>query len=180
MIFGMESDKKEDLLARRDFIRKSATDSYQCAIMTPLPGTVLYERMHAQNRIIKMNYPSDWQEYDCHVATINTPNLSPSDTEEIMYGIWLSLYNKEAIRRKMFRTLWNTKSFTTAYWAYASNHNYGRMFLERFFTIDDDGLDSRLEWKKRKRSLYLRMTDIVILLIYKLAWEKILRRISNK
>ena len=46
MIFGMEGDKKEDLYIRRDFIRNSSIDSYQCAILTPLPGTALYDRMY--------------------------------------------------------------------------------------------------------------------------------------
>jgi radical SAM superfamily enzyme YgiQ (UPF0313 family) len=179
MIFGMESDKEEDLLARRDFIRNSAADSYQCAIMTPLPGTGLYERLKSQDRIVMNNYPADWQQYDCHIATINTPNLPPEETERIMYQVWLSLYNKEAIRRKMFRTLWNTRSFKAAYWAYASNHNYGRMFLERFFDTDPGGLNIKLEWKTKKKSFYLRSTDLIMWLIYQLAWNKILRRISG-
>jgi radical SAM superfamily enzyme YgiQ (UPF0313 family) len=180
MIFGMESDKEEDLVARRDFIRNSSIDSYQCAIMTPLPGTVLFERLQTQKRIVMNNYPADWQQYDCHIATINTPNLDVLETERIMHQVWLSLYNKETLRRKMFRTLWNTKSFRTAYWAYASNHNYGRMFLERFFDSDPKGVNIKLEWKNRKRSLYLKMTDVVIWLIYQLAWNKTLKRISGK
>jgi len=179
MIFGMESDKKEDLYARRDFVLNSAVDSYQCAIMTPLPGTVLFDRMKAQNRIVLNNYPADWQQYDCQVATINTPNLDHNETDLIMHEIWLSLYNKEAMRRKMFRTFWNTKSFRTAYWAYAANHNYGRMFLERFFHTDSDGVNSNLEWKKRKRSVYLRFTNVIIWLIYQLSWNRIVKRIAG-
>ena len=179
MIFGMESDREEDLYARRDFILSSSADSYQSAIMTPLPGTVLFERLKNQDRITMNNYPDDWQQYDCHIATVNTPNLKAVQTEETMYKIWLSLYNKEAIRKKMFRTLWNTKSFTAAYWAYASNHNYGRMFLERFFDSDPNGLNKKLEWKNRKKSFYLRMTDIALWMIYQTAWNRILKQISG-
>jgi len=180
MIFGMESDREEDLLARRDFILNSSIDSYQCAIMTPLPGTVLFDRLKARNSIVINNYPSDWQQYDCHVATVNTPNLDYLETERIMREIWLSLYNKEILRKKMFRTLWNTRSFRTAYWAYASNHNYGRMFLERFLDTDPEGVNIRLEWKDRKRSFYLKFTDVVVWLIYQIAWNRTLRRISGK
>ena len=131
MIFGMESDRKEDLYARGEFIRKSTIDAYQCTILTPLPGTGLYERLEKQERIVFNNYPADWQHYHFMVGTVNTPNLTIPELESGMHEIWHNLYNKEAMRRKMFRTLWNTRSFTTAYWTYATNHNYGRMFLEK-------------------------------------------------
>lgn len=180
MIFGMESDKKEDLYARRDFILKSAIDTYQCTILTPLPGTMLFDRMNAQNRIELKNYPTDWQQYDGMYATVNTPNLNREEMEDAMKDIWMSLYNKESMRRKMFRTLWNTKSFKTAYWTYASIHNYGRMFLERFFNTIPDGIDEKFEWKNRKRTFYLKFTDKVIWLFYQLAWMKIVKHFSGR
>lgn len=179
MIFGMESDRVTDLFARRDYILSSSIDAYQCAVMTPLPGTVLFDRLKAQNRIVLTDYPSDWQEYDCHIATIDTPCLPHDETDRAMYEIWLSLYNKKTIRKKMFRTLRNTRSFRTAYWAYAANHNYGRMFLERFIHTDPVGVNLKLEWKGKKRSFYLRLTDITLWLIYLIYWNKILKRISG-
>ena len=179
MIFGMESDKKADLLARRDFVLKSSIDAYQCAIMTPLPGTVLFDRMKLQNRIVMNSYPSDWQQYDCQVATINTPNMDHAEIDTVMHEIWKSIYNKETMRRKMFRTLWNTRSFRTAYWAYAANHNYGRMFLERFFSTGPDGINVNFEWNNRKRSVYLKITNVLLLFIYRFSWNKIVKRISQ-
>lgn len=179
MIFGMESDKKEDLFARRDYILRSSLDAYQCAIMTPLPGTVLFERVKARNQIVLNNYPDDWQQYDCHAATIDTASMDHADIDRSMYEIWLSLYNKKTIRKKMFRTLWNTRSFRTAYWAYAANHNYGRMFLERFIQTDKECLNSRLEWVGKKRSMYLKLTDALLWVFYQTAWKKILKRVSG-
>jgi radical SAM superfamily enzyme YgiQ (UPF0313 family) len=178
MMFGMENDNKEDLCARRDFIKNSAVDSYQCTILTPLPGTVLFDRMKLQNRIALNDYPSDWQHYDGTRATANMPNMSPEDIESTMHEIWPDLYNKETMRRKMFRTLWNTRSFMTAYWSYASNHNYGRMFFENFSVTDPNGLNSNFEWKNHKRTLYLKMTDKVIWLLYQLFWTRMIKRLS--
>ncbi|MEI7727499.1 MAG: radical SAM protein [Bacteroidota bacterium] len=180
MIFGMDSDKKEDLFARRDFIKKCTVDSYQCTILTPLPGTALFNRMNSQNRIVVNDYPTDWQQYDNTRATIKMPNMSIGEIESTMHEIWLSLYNKETMRRKMFRTLWNTKSFMTAYWSYASNHNYGRMFFENISVTHPNGVKSNLEWKNRKRTMYLKITDMVVWLIYQLAWTKMIKRLSGK
>jgi radical SAM superfamily enzyme YgiQ (UPF0313 family) len=178
MIFGMENDSKEDLLARRDFIRNSSIDTYQCTILTPLPGTVLFDRLKAGNRIELNNYPADWQQYDGMMSTVSTHQLQRKELDEIMREIWMSLYNKETMRRKMFRTLWNTRSFSTAYWTYATSHNYGRMFLERFFAIDPNGVNDKLEWKNRKRSIYLKFTDKIIWLFYQIIWGKIAKRYS--
>lgn len=179
MIFGMESDTIEDLYARRDFIKKSSIDSFQCTILTPLPGTLLFNRMKAQDRIILNNYPDDWQEYDNTRAAIRMPHMTPGEIESAMHEIWLSLYNKEAMRRKMFRTLWNTKSFTTAYWAYATNHNYGRMFFEDIAQTHPNQVNANLEWKNRKRSLYLKFTDMVLILIYQFNWKKMIARLTT-
>lgn len=180
MIFGMESDTKEDFFARRDFIFNSSIDTYQCTILTPLPGTVLFDRLKAGNRIELNNYPADWKQYDGMMATVSTTNLQREELDETMREIWMSLYNKETMRRKMFRTLWNTRSFKTAYRTYATSHNYGRMFLERFFDTDPNGVNDKFEWKNRKRSMYLKITDKVIWLFYQLSWNRMVKRFAGR
>jgi len=180
MIFGMENDSKEDLRARRDFIRNSSVDSYQCTILTPLPGTVLYDRMKSRNRIVLRDYPSDWQHYHCMLATSDTATMDHREIDAAMNDIWMSLYNKEAMRRKMFRTLWNTRSMKTAYWAYGYNHSYGRMFLEGVFDTYEDGVDRNFEWKNRSRPLFLKLTDYILMLFYKTTWKKTSRYFAGK
>jgi radical SAM superfamily enzyme YgiQ (UPF0313 family) len=180
IIFGLESDKKQDLFDRRDFIRKSSIDMYQCTILTPLPGTVLFDRMSDQNLIVKNHYPNDWQQYHFFISTVNTPNMKREEIESSMHQIWMSLFNKETMRRKMFRTLWNTKSFKTAYFAYAGNHSYGRMFLEDVFHTHPDGVDINFEWKNRKRTLYLKITDKILWLFYQLSWRHIVKHFAGR
>ncbi len=180
MIFGMESDREDDLHARGEFIRYSSIDAYQCTILTPLPGTGLYDRLKAQNRIGLTNYPSDWQQYHFMAATINTPNMTIGEIDTTMQDIWTNLYDKVAMRRKMFRTLWNTKSFTTAYWAYATNHNYGRMLVDGIYEPGLNNPVSASSVTNFKRILYLKCTDKIIWLIYQLVWTRMLKRLSAK
>lgn len=181
MIFGLDSDTREDLLARRDFILKSSIDSFQCTIITPLPGTQLFMRFKSEpGRIVKNNFPYDWQHYHCMKAVINSARMTHEELETIMREIWLSLYNKETIRKKMLRTLRQTKSFEVAYWTYSSNHNYGRMALEDIIEKDPQGVTRNMEWKNRKRSLYLNLTDKLLMLIYLFKWNRIAGRYANK
>jgi radical SAM superfamily enzyme YgiQ (UPF0313 family) len=180
IIFGLESDKKEDLYARRDYMQKSSIDMYQTTILTPLPGTTLYDRMKERKQIVLNNYPNDWQHYHFFISTVNTPNMKLEEIESSMHEIWQSLYNKESLRRKMFRTLWNTRSFKTAYFAYAGNHSYGRMFLEGVFHTYPDGVGTNLEWKNRKRTFYLKFTDKVLWLLYQISWNKIVKHFVGR
>jgi radical SAM superfamily enzyme YgiQ (UPF0313 family) len=179
MMFGMESDTKEDLYARRDFILKSSIDLYQCGVLMPLPGTSLYQRMREQDRIVRDNYPHDWQYYDTTSATMDMPNISLSEIDSAMHEIWLSLYNKKVMRRKLFRTLWNTRSFVTAYWSYHGIHNYGRIYLENTFLDHPHLIDYNFEWKNRNRSFFLKSTDKILWLIYRLSWHRIRRNFDK-
>lgn len=176
MIFGMESDSLEDLYARRDFIKNSSVDSYQVTILTPIPGTVLFDRMGAHDRIVRNNYPHDWRLYDGTKAVLNMPLLTNHEISAAMENIWLSLYSKEPVRRRLFKTLFTTRSFKTAYWSYGINHAYSRMCLEGIYNIDGKTDKD----KNGKRSLYLRLTDKLVWLLYQFAWKGITRSFAGK
>lgn len=176
LLFGLETDRMEDLYARGKFLLKSRLDSYQCTILTPLPGTVLYDRLKEQGRILLDNYPEDWQHYHFMTGTVNTPNMTADEINSSMNQVWPYIYSKFNMRRKMFRTLWNTKRFTTAYWAYGTNHNYGRMTCEGLHL--QGGITSWVyssTWKNIMQWLYLKITDKIIWLMYQLYWYKIIR-----
>lgn len=176
MIFAMESDTLDDLYARRDFIKRSSIDSVQSCILTPLPGTTLFRRMEEQNRIVVNNYPSDWQYYDGTNPILDMPHLNTAEIRTAMKEIWLSIYSKEAVRHQLFKTLWQTKSFNTAYWSYGINHAYSRMLLEGIYRIDcPEDVN-----KNGRRSLYLRLTDKLVWLLYQLPWRGIVRSFAGK
>lgn len=170
IIFAMESDTIEDMYARRDFILNSSIDCYQTTILTPLPGTVVFDRL--KDRIVKKNFPADWPNYQWSVPLLDMPNMSADQIGIEMRNIWLSIYNKESIRRKMLRTLWNTKSLVAAYYAYSTNHTYGRMMLEMYIKDDPDAVDYNMEWKSKPRSAYLKMTDKLLRIFYLLKWNR--------
>lgn len=180
MIFGMESDGPEELYARRDFILNSGIDAIQSSIMTPLPGTGLYERMKAGKQIVLNNYPSDWRFYHFMHATMGTSKMSRDELETTMKDIWFSMYNKDNIRKMMFRTLRRTRNPKAAYWVYGTNHNYGRIVLEHLINDQPDGLNRNLEWNSGKRSIYLKLTDYLLILLYAFSWNKMVDRFRGR
>jgi hypothetical protein len=100
--------------------------------------------------------------------------MSAARLKELMLQVNRSLYCKENLRRRMFKTLWRTRSFIAAYQAYSYNFTYGRMGLEEEIYQDTikEGLNMNLEWKNRPRSKYLNRTDWIIALFYKTVWRR--------
>ena len=141
-IFGLDTDSEQDLINRKDFILNSSADCYQTGILTPLPGTRTYKRMEEEGRIIRTNYPEDWQYYSVIDVTFKPNNMSPEKLKEVMDNNWLELYDKKTITRKFIKTLRGTKDIQSSTWAVSTNMSYRNIMHELFgskelFTIED-------------------------------------------
>jgi len=148
-MFGNENDTRESMLRRVNYIVNSGIDICQMTILTPMPGTRLYDKWFAEGRIEKANYPEDWKHYDALSPVVKYPGMSSSEMKTTMEEMFVRMYNRKTIRKMFIRSLFNTRSLTTAYWAYVSNYNYYRMVLEdRIMAGDPD----YIFWKKNCRT----------------------------
>jgi radical SAM superfamily enzyme YgiQ (UPF0313 family) len=96
-------------------------DAMQATIVTPLPGTGLYERLHRENRLLYTNYPEDWERYH-FMEVIHRPlTMQPEELMEEMWKNWKVMYDHKIIQKKMLRTLKATNSKQAAAWSYLSN-----------------------------------------------------------
>lgn len=130
-IFGLEGDTVKDLHRRQRFIQKSGVDAVQATILTPAPGTALYDRMDAEKNIFRQDYPSDWQRYHSEEVVFKPDQMTPEELEYNMYIIWHKIYNKTSMRLRFLRSLWLTRSFKSALWAYVGNWHYRRIVFEK-------------------------------------------------
>jgi radical SAM superfamily enzyme YgiQ (UPF0313 family) len=129
-IYGLESDTPETMRRRTEYINSAAIDAVQATILTPLPGTALFNRMKADGKIIFDNFPHDWQKYDFAEIVFRHNNM---DREEFMKEVrinWDLLYNDDILKRKFLRTLKQTKSTLAGIWSYGSNLQYHNMVYE--------------------------------------------------
>jgi radical SAM superfamily enzyme YgiQ (UPF0313 family) len=60
-IVGFDSDDKSCFESLLEFVAKSKVDVVDVAVLTPYPGTILYERLKSQNRLIDNQW---WLKYD--------------------------------------------------------------------------------------------------------------------
>ncbi|MGB4655587.1 MAG: radical SAM protein [Bacteroidales bacterium] len=129
-IFGLDSDTKQMLSDRGDYIIKSSVDTYQTTVLTPLPGTPLYRKFEEEERLLKTYYPNDWDYYDMREPVFKLNKMSNTEFIKEMDDVWHKIYNRRTARWKFIRTVINTKSLLTAIWTYGSIYNYYNIIFE--------------------------------------------------
>ncbi len=140
-IFGLETDTKQDVIDRGNYIQNNDIDAYQLGILTPMPGTKTYYDLKAQQRILKTNYPFDWQYYSVEDVTIIPGSIDIEDFINEMKIMVYKLYGKKVITRKFISTLRATHNMEAAVWALSTNISYRNMLSDMFedkqFSIED-------------------------------------------
>jgi len=124
-ILGSDGDNRDIFEKTIEFVHETGIDGCQFTIMTPFPGTRLYEQMRNEARLLYTNYPEDWVRYNAYEAVIEPRNMT---IDELKTG-WRSVYDGTstfgASLKRSMKTFKNTGSFTNAsinlFWNY---YNY--------------------------------------------------------
>ena len=131
LIYGLDSDTRQDLFDRTRFAIESRMDAMQATIVTPLPGTELFKRLEREGRLVFTNFPEDWEHYHFMEVVHRPGQMSQQTLMDAMLENWDILYDHKVIQKKMLQTLKFTGSKKAAAWSYLSNverHNvvFGR------------------------------------------------------
>jgi len=124
LIFGWDSDTPETIRARTRFALNCGADSFQTSILTPLPGTQLFDKIAGEKRLLYSNFPHDWQRYDYFETTIRHPVIPAVLLDHEISIALRNIFSPFNIVIRNIKTLWNTRRFSTAmilslnYWHY--------------------------------------------------------------
>ena len=125
--FGLPGETRETIKETIDLALELDPHSVQFSIITPFPGTALYEELDAQGRILT----KDFSMYDGHYSCVFQPdNLAPADLEEAKqyaYRLWADYKRKKRgflgdIRK--FFNYWQGQSLGEAFSKTKSYLNY--------------------------------------------------------
>lgn len=130
-IFGMETDSVESLEKRTKYVLSSSVDVVQASVMTPLPGTKLFDKISREDRLLCRNFPKDWQHFHFSDVVFKPAGMTAEELARATDSAYRKICNMNAIRLKFIRTLWNTRSLRSAVWAWNSNMNYRSVGLEK-------------------------------------------------
>ncbi|NQU33757.1 MAG: B12-binding domain-containing radical SAM protein [Bacteroidetes bacterium] len=129
-IYGLDTDTPETIENRTKYIIDSNIDAMQATILTPLPGTPLFDRMLEEDRLIYNDFPVDWSRYD-FVEVVFKPKLMSAGTlTNSIDKAWKMLYDNKRLKRKFINALKSTKNPVSASWSYNSNLHYHNLVFE--------------------------------------------------
>jgi len=94
-ILGFDKDTKEDFRSIEDFVIENKIFG-QFAILTPLPGTELYDEFKKSGRIIEKK---SWKYYTFLDCVITHPNFTADELEKEASELWRVTYSQEHFSR---------------------------------------------------------------------------------
>ena len=129
-IFGMDGDSVERLERRADFMIQSGVDVMQAAIMTPLPGTKLFQRLEREGRLLFTQFPQDWVRYDLTDLVHQPKDMDRQTLWDAIQGCIQRIYSMPILKAKAKQTLVATGSPEATAFAYRANMVYRNISLE--------------------------------------------------
>jgi hypothetical protein len=117
----MDHDLMENMWQTFNYLKKHKIWNAIFWILTPLPGTDLFEEMVQAGRIIEF----DWSKYDMNHVVFKPINFSPGDLYRNFWKLYQSFYSISHIVAKL-RHAQRTERFIKFYIRFLSNQLYSR------------------------------------------------------
>jgi len=95
LIFGFDTDTKAIFDDTLEFLERTKLPTTSLNVLTPYPGTRIYQRFKDQGRIISR----DWSHYDHHTVVFQPKNMTPRELAEGHYYVQSEFYSFSSILR---------------------------------------------------------------------------------
>lgn len=100
IVVGMDCDVPETFERTLRFLRRSRIDAIQVNVLTPLPGTPLFEDYSQKGRILDR----DWSHYDFRHTVIWPARMTPGQLQEGADWLYSSFYRLDRILFRFARS----------------------------------------------------------------------------
>jgi radical SAM superfamily enzyme YgiQ (UPF0313 family) len=96
-VFGMDDDRPDVFVETARFVVETQIDLPRFAILTPFPGTPLFDRLKAENRILT----EDWALYDGQHVVFEPAHMSVQQLYQGAERAWRHAYSVPSIWRRL-------------------------------------------------------------------------------
>jgi radical SAM superfamily enzyme YgiQ (UPF0313 family) len=100
MMIGTDSDTEESIRATYDFIQDTKIPIPRFYILTPLPGSALYDQYRSQDRLVT----EDWQKYDGSQCVHRPEKINPEKLTEMYWWLYRKVFS---LKNMLKRTILN-------------------------------------------------------------------------
>ena len=139
-IMGLNSDEPGIGLEIAKSASRYGVDLLNALILTPLPGTKLWEKMVSENRIAANSFPQDWKHYTLTFPVASFNNFSWSEIVAEVESCNRAFFKYSRIVRRLIRPLWRLPKIASIILNIATNfgcrNNGVRNFHKRFEGVD--------------------------------------------
>ncbi len=101
IIFGFDEDGPEVFNLTLDFLKESHVELAQITILTPLPGTTIYNQLEREGRILT----KDWSYYDFFHVVFQPKRMTPGELQAGTDEVVRRFYSTRAILERMTSSL---------------------------------------------------------------------------
>ncbi|PJZ43868.1 B12-binding domain-containing radical SAM protein [Leptospira brenneri] len=126
-VFGNDDDDISTFDAVRDFVIENKIGLPRFSILTPFPGTPLFQRLEKENRIIDR----DWSKYDGQHIVFQPKQMTPDQLQFGHERVWKEVYSIKGIGK---RAIGNFTSIFPIVLAANSAYRYYANNLSKFYT----------------------------------------------
>jgi radical SAM superfamily enzyme YgiQ (UPF0313 family) len=98
LIFGLDSDTHEVFDVAYEFLTGAKAAFFQACVMTPYPGTPVFNKLREQGRILT----DDWRRYDASKVIIKPDNISPEELLDGYNRIKWHFYSYKSILKRSY------------------------------------------------------------------------------
>jgi radical SAM superfamily enzyme YgiQ (UPF0313 family) len=102
IIVGLDGDDIGVFERTLEFLQRTGIDAIQLNILTPLPGTPLFEDFDSAGRVLTQ----DWSLYDFRHAIIRPAKMSAGELQDGADWLYRQFYRLDRILVRALRTLW--------------------------------------------------------------------------
>jgi radical SAM superfamily enzyme YgiQ (UPF0313 family) len=96
-IVGLDTDTPDIFDEIREFVQRTQLLEVQVTILTPFPGTRLYQRLEAEGRLL---YPGAWERCTLFDLNFRPRGMTVEQLEEGVMQLWRDLWNADELTRR--------------------------------------------------------------------------------
>jgi radical SAM superfamily enzyme YgiQ (UPF0313 family) len=98
-MFGFDNDTKDVFHNTLKFIKKLKIDIADFSILTPFPGTPIFNNLKNDDRMIT----NEWSKFNMHDVVFKPKNMTPEELKEGVINMYNDYYSiKHTIRRIIY------------------------------------------------------------------------------
>jgi radical SAM superfamily enzyme YgiQ (UPF0313 family) len=126
IILGNDNDTLETFDRLEEFVTANGIDTPVYTILTPLPGTDLWDRLKAEGRLLMDNLPERYAYFDAHHVTYRPLRVTANDLLAAKHGAVRRATSGSALLRGLWQT-WRRTGCLLATMASFQNSRWARI-----------------------------------------------------